>query len=62
LRDLKFVLDTGATHSIVDEKVARRLGVGLRPRQIFDFNKPANLIEGTFSEVTFLMQLQIMSC
>jgi predicted aspartyl protease len=38
LSKLKFILDTGATRSIVDRKIADRLSISRRPKQTFDFD------------------------
>jgi Aspartyl protease len=53
MHGLKFVLDTGATRSVVDEKVARSLMVDLRPTRVLEFTKPVNLSEGRFSDIAF---------
>jgi predicted aspartyl protease len=36
---LKFIIDTGTTRSIIDRKVARRLGLGLQTGRIVNFNR-----------------------
>jgi predicted aspartyl protease len=48
---LKFILDTGATHSIVDSKIARELGVESKPRRLFAFAGFEDAAEGMFSSV-----------
>jgi len=39
LTRLKFILDTGATHTMVDAKIADRLGLALRKGQVLNFDK-----------------------
>src|SRR2546426_235581 len=51
-RKLKFILDTGATRSVVDRKVAGKL----RPRRrahVFSFDKTVSLEEADFRDVQF---------
>jgi predicted aspartyl protease len=38
LADLKFILDTGATHSVVDQRVANRFSAARRPKKVFNFD------------------------
>ena len=54
LSGLKFILDTGATHTIVDRKIANRLGVQLHPKELFGFAGSRILAnEGTFPELQY---------
>jgi len=54
LEGLRFILDTGATHSVVDRRIARKLGVPLRPAEVFDFDTNRVIAgEGVFPEVRF---------
>jgi hypothetical protein len=39
LDDLKFIVDTGATWSVIDRKVAERLLLNRRPGRIMNFNR-----------------------
>jgi predicted aspartyl protease len=55
LSNLRFVLDTGATRSVVDRRIADRLRV---PRQqgkhaVFSFDRTANLEQAEFHDVQF---------
>jgi len=38
LAGLKFILDTGATHSVIDQKVANRFSAERRPKKVFNFD------------------------
>ena len=38
LEGLKFILDTGATHSVVDRRIADRLFLTLHPTRVFNFD------------------------
>jgi hypothetical protein len=53
LNGLKFILDTGASRSVVDRSVAEKFALRRRPGKIFNFDKyiPAQLAE--FPEVQF---------
>jgi predicted aspartyl protease len=53
LSGLKFILDTGVTHSIVDQKIAHRLGLQLQPAQLFTFDKTIEIKSAVFPEVQF---------
>ncbi|HXY07279.1 MAG TPA: aspartyl protease family protein [Terriglobales bacterium] len=48
---LKFILDTGATHSIVDRNLARDLGVLPHTKRLFDFDRYVDAGLGVFPEV-----------
>jgi predicted aspartyl protease len=49
---VRFLLDTGATHTIVDQKLAQRLGVALHSKSLFDFDHAVNASEAVFSQLT----------
>ena len=51
LSGLKFILDTGSTHSTVNRKLARKLGVPLHRKQVFDFARFVQIESAVFSEV-----------
>jgi predicted aspartyl protease len=55
LTNLRFVLDTGATRSVVDRKVADRLRVPRQhgQRQVFSFDKTVTLEQAVFQDVQF---------
>jgi predicted aspartyl protease len=53
LTGLKFMLDTGATNSIVNRKLARKLRIPLHRKQIFDFDKFVDADWGIFPDVNF---------
>ena len=48
---LKFILDTGATHSIVDRKLAATLGVLPHTKKLFDFDRYVEAGLGVFPDV-----------
>jgi hypothetical protein len=39
LHGLRFLLDTGATHTTIDRKLAQKLGLVLRPSEVVSFDK-----------------------
>jgi hypothetical protein len=39
LDGLRFILDTGSTHSAIDRRVADRMGLHCRPGKVFNFNR-----------------------
>ncbi len=51
--DLKFVLDTGATYSVVNRKLAERLSARRRTGRILNFNKTLAAEFAEFGEVQF---------
>jgi hypothetical protein len=53
LKGLRFILDTGCTHSTVDRRLARELVVRLSPKRVFEFAKLVQMESGVFSEVEF---------
>src|SRR5215467_11341389 len=53
LRGLRFILDTGCTHSTVDRRLARELVVRLSHKRVFEFAKIVPMESGVFSEVEF---------
>jgi predicted aspartyl protease len=50
---LRFVLDTGATHSTVNRKLAQEMRVPLHPTQVFDFDRSVPMESGVFPDVEF---------
>jgi len=48
---LKFILDTGATHSIVDRNLAATLGVLPHTKKLFDFDRYVKAGLGVFPDV-----------
>jgi predicted aspartyl protease len=50
---LKFILDTGATVSIVNQKIAEKLKVDTHPAQSFNFDRNLNWEKATVPEVQF---------
>jgi Aspartyl protease len=48
---LKFILDTGATHSIVDQNLAADLGVLPHTKKLFDFDRYVEAGLGVFPDV-----------
>jgi predicted aspartyl protease len=53
LGDLKFILDTGVIHSVVDRKVAERLQLPLRPAQVLNVDKTVAIGRAKFPYVQF---------
>jgi predicted aspartyl protease len=53
LKGLRFVLDTGASYSVVNRKVAEQLTVRRRPGQVFKFDKIVPVEWAEFKEVQF---------
>jgi predicted aspartyl protease len=51
--NLKFILDTGATISIVDRKIADKLRLDLHPAESLNFDRNLKWESGTFPEVQF---------
>ncbi len=51
--NLKFILDTGATISIVDERIAEKLKLKLEPAESFNFDRKLKWESATFPEVQF---------
>jgi predicted aspartyl protease len=51
--NLKFVLDTGVIHSVVDRRVAKRLQLALRPAQVLNVNKTVAIGRARFPCVQF---------
>jgi hypothetical protein len=39
LDGLKFILDTGSSHSVIDRRVADRIGLHRRPGKVFNFDR-----------------------
>lgn len=53
LEGLKFILDTGATHSVIDRRIADRLSLTLRPRRVFNFDHFVRVDWAEFPDVQF---------
>lgn len=53
LKGLKFVLDTGASYSVVDRKVADQITVRRRPGEVFQFDRIVPVEWAEFGEVQF---------
>ena len=51
--NLKFILDTGATITIVDRKIADRLNLDRRPAQSFNFDRKLKWESATLPELQF---------
>jgi predicted aspartyl protease len=51
--NLKFILDTGATISIIDERVAEKLKLKRQPAESFNFDRKLKWESATFPEVQF---------
>jgi predicted aspartyl protease len=52
-KNLQFILDTGVTHSIVDQKLAATLHLPVRPAEVFNVNKSARIGRASFPSVQF---------
>jgi predicted aspartyl protease len=50
---LNFILDTGATHSTVNRKLAQRMRVPLHSTRVFDYDRFTSMESGVFSDVQF---------
>lgn len=53
LNHLKFILDTGVTRSVVDQKIADKLQVTTHPKQVLNYNRSAAVKWATFPDVQF---------
>jgi predicted aspartyl protease len=51
LKSLKFILDTGATHSFIDRRIARRLPLTLSHRKVFNFDSFVSVDSAEFADV-----------
>jgi predicted aspartyl protease len=52
-KHLKFVLDTGASISIIDSRVADKLSLKLQPTETFSFDRRLSWQQATFPEIGF---------
>jgi predicted aspartyl protease len=53
LEGLKFILDTGTTHSVIDRKIANRLSAVRRPGKVFNFDGFVSVDWAEFPDVRF---------
>ena len=53
LKNLKFILDTGATISIVDSKLASKLKLKRQPTESFTFDRKLSWEQASFPEIQF---------
>lgn len=53
LEGLKFILDTGATHSVIDRRIANHFSLALRPKRVFNFDGFVSVDWAEFSDVRF---------
>lgn len=53
LEGLKFILDTGATHSVIDRRIADRFSLTLRPKKVFNFDHFVRVDWAEFPDVQF---------
>jgi len=51
LNGLKFILDTGATHSVIDRRIARRFPLILSHKQVFNFDRFVGVDWAEFANV-----------
>lgn len=53
LDGLRFLLDTGATHTAIDRKLAEKLGLALRPGEIVSFDKSVRIDSTQLPELAY---------
>jgi len=53
LEGLKFILDTGSTHSVIDRRIAGRFSAARRPKKVFNFDGFVNVDWMEFPDVHF---------
>lgn len=53
MNGLKFILDTGATRSVVDRALAKKMGIRLYPKRLFDFDRWVEASEAAFPVIKF---------
>ena len=58
--NLKFVLDTGATISVVDRKIVDRLNLELHPAESLSFDRKLKWDSATIPEIQFGPSMQSM--
>ena len=51
LEGLRFILDTGATHSVIDRRIANRFPLVLHPKRVFNFDRFVSVDWAEFPEV-----------
>lgn len=53
LHSLRFLVDTGSTHTLIDRKIAKALSLSLRPARALSFGKAISLNCADLPEITF---------
>ena len=53
LHGLRFLLDTGATHTTIDRKLAQKLGLALRPDELISFDKIVRIDSARLPELSY---------
>lgn len=53
LHGLRFLLDTGATHTTIDRKLAQKLGLALRPGELISFDKSVRIDCAQLPELSY---------
>jgi hypothetical protein len=53
LEGLKFVLDTGTTHSVIDRRIANRFSIVRRSKQVFNFDRYVRVEWAEFPDLHF---------
>ena len=53
LEGLKFILDTGTTHSVIDRRIANRFSAVCHPKKVFNFNRYVSVDWAEFPDLHF---------
>lgn len=53
LHSLRFLLDTGTTHTLIDHKIAKALNLSLRPARALSFGKAISVNCAELTEISF---------
>lgn len=53
LHGLRFLLDTGCTNTVIDRRVAKRLGLAAQRTKVVNFDKLVAVASGELPEITF---------